>query len=91
MKLKRRETPTIETLLGRLSLRFAITSRIREMSPKNKLIRSMARTLKKYRSLFSLENNDGANRGRNEMLQNRKALKKVRISIRRLSMIVSNI
>ena len=47
MKLKRRETPTIETLLGRLSLRFVMTNRIREMSPNNEMVSPMAVMLKK--------------------------------------------
>ena len=89
IKLKRRDAPTIETLLGELSLRFAITSRIREMSPNNPMISSMTGMLKKYRNLISREKNDGANRGRNELLQNRKTLKNVIINIRRLCKIVS--
>lgn len=59
------------------------------MNPNNKIISIMAGMLKKYRSLISGENNDGANRGRNELLQNRKTLKNVIINIRRLCKIVS--
>ena len=90
IKLKRRDTPTIETLLGGLALRFAITYRIREMNPNNTMINSMTGMLNKYINSISLDKNNGANRGRNELLQNSKTLKNVIINIRRLCKIVSN-
>jgi len=61
------------------------------MSPNNTMISSMTGMLKKYRNLISREKNDGANRGRNELLKNRKTLKNIIINIRRLCKIVSKL
>ncbi len=88
IKLKSKDIPTIETLPGGSFLRLAAISLIREMNPNNTINSSMTGMLNKYINLISREKNDGANRGKNELPQNRKTLKNVIINVRRLCKIV---